>query len=556
MAAVVPVAARAGVPAPATPCGSVAAPATVSRTYSPDRARTYDYVAVEVPEGTTRIEVGYRWVDHAQQRGLPANPATDTLAPSVLDLGLWEGGTTDDSGFRGWSGSRQGRLDKGQAPVWVAEADAERGYVPGPITPGPWFVEVGVAAVGPDGATVEVQVACRSDVGAGAAPVDPVDPDHVADPSPGWFHGDFHLHAFHSHPCGPAYTGPPNACGHPSMIAQARAAGLDIVPVTEYVTTRHWGELGPVQRANPDLLVWPGREIITYQGHAVTLNDTGVAEYRHGHDGITLPQVQRRITDAGGLFGVAHPTIFPGPLFRGFCRGCELEVSGLDWDRVDTIEVLTGPAMADLSDAHGSFPSTHGHGLYAEQPFIPTAIDFWEDKLLSGHKIAPVSGSDSKGVDGAAQRNRKGYGSSATAVRADRLSVAAVSEAIRAGRVYVRARGVDESPELDLAVRSVDGAHTGTFGSVLPVAAALMDVQVRGAAGQVLRITRNGDVVASVPIAGADQTITVPIHRSPGEERAGSRLGTFWRVDTVDARGVTTIGNAVFLAGPVLPPVM
>ena len=33
--------------------------------------------------------------------------------------------------------------------------------------------------------------------------------------------------------------------------------------VTEYVTGRHWDTLGAVQRANPDLVIWPGREVIT-----------------------------------------------------------------------------------------------------------------------------------------------------------------------------------------------------------------------------------------------------------------------------------------------------
>lgn len=517
---------------------------TFAGTAAPEDARTYRMLGVDVGEGTTGLRLSYGWAASA-----PSTPATGT----TFDLGLWQGGADPEHAtFRGWSGSREGLASTG--PIEVSRAaSTTRGYVPGDITPGRWWVELGIAAVAPGGASWHVEVRCL-----GGDPGPPFVPQPITAPptvrrGPAWYHGDFHFHGRHSNHCASGWIAPetPSGCPvYPSIHEQARAAGLDFAAVTDYVTTAHWGELGAAQTATADFLWWPSREVITYYGHATVFGETpsGV-DHRHGLGGVTIGDIQLGAVDDDALFGVAHPTIFPGPVFRSFCRGCEWELSDqIDWAKVATVEVLTGPVLSDLSDAGG--PGTASQGLTAEQPFVATAIDFWEDLLRRGYKVAPVSGSDSKGVEAtAADRNRKGYGSSATAVYADNLSVAALGRAVLAGRTYVRTRGVDESPLLALTVTPVGGGAPGTFGSVLHADAAIMTVQVSGGDGQVLRVTRNGTPVLALPIVGSDATLSVPIFRAPGEEDPESPLGTFWRVDTLDARSLTTIGNAVFLDG-------
>jgi len=573
-----------------TLCGS--APTAVTRAYSSDQARTYDYVPFTVPDGAVRVEVGYRWVDHAVEQGLPDVPITQT----VFDLGLWNGPTDDDANLVGWSGSRQGRLDQEKPPVWVAANSAERGYRPVTINPGPWHVEVGVAAVGPMGATVHLEVACYDTDELDGRSVDdgrdrtgpPSQTDAVRECETGaesggcWYHADFHLHGRHSNPGAPDWA---------DLADQVRAAALDIAPVTDYVTTAHWDELGAAQQtelasateSNPDaVLIWPGREIITYFGHAIALagpdRRAGGAigdgaprhdvDYRHGYQPegratpISIADIVDDATGQGDRIHVAHPTIFPGPLFRSFCRGCEFELTDqIPWHKVSGIEVVTGPVLADLSDLSGSFPSTHSAGGSLQNPFIEPAIDFWEDRLAAGFKIAPVSGSDSKGVDDADQRERKGYGSSATAILAAELSIDAIRSALDAGHVYVRTRGVAHSPTLDVEVVGHDAAgnrSTGTFGDLVPVSAGLMAVTVGAPEGgtlegQYLRIVRNGNITAVVPLRGESQKLSIPVIRVTAEERqpedGGTPLGTFWRVDVGDARSLTAIGNAVFLTG-------
>lgn len=514
----------------ATLCTPDGGPVVMAGSVGPANAKTYRSLPFEVAPGTTRVEVGYRWDDNVPLPGTPAN----VLVQTVLDLGLWdEGGVGSPDGFRGWSGSRQGKTAAGQAPIWVQADSAERGYRPGPVEPGPWSVDLGIASVAPQGATYAVTLRCL------ATPVGPpfvaqaVNPTYVADPTPGWYHGDFHMHGRHSHSNAPDWDG---------FVAFARDAGLDFLPVTDYVTDQHQRELGSVQEANPDVLIWPGREVITYFGHATVLGETpSVVDWRHGAaPGVSLGDIQRKSVADGALFGIAHPTIFPTPLFASFCRGCEFTLDDqIHLDAVATMEVLTGPILVDDKEIGG-----RGAGYKIQNPFVTTAVDRWQRLLLAGHKITAVSGSDDK--------LGPGLGSSATAVYATELSRPALKAAVSAGHAYVRTRGAGvalPSPTLEMTATTSDGQR-GIFGDVLRANAATVTVRVIGAAGQTLLITRDGQSAGAVPITSNDFTHAFTALRSP---RSGP-LGTFWRVDTLapptasSGPYLSTIGNPIFLA--------
>lgn len=506
-------------------CSPDQGPVELSGELSAAAAKTYLLLPFEVMAGTGRVEVGYSWADS----GSGGTPLTQT----VFDLGLWdEAGYRSPAGFRGWSGSRQGRIDAGQEPVFVQADTAERGYVPGAIKPGLWHVELGVAAVAPDGANWRVRIQCKR-ASPGAVPIDdPVDRAHVADAAAGWYHADFHMHGYHSNPDAPSWA---------DFVAQAREAELDVLVVTEYVTGQHWRRLGAVQRSNPDLLIWPGREIITYFGHANTFGETyDVLEYRHGLEDVRLADIQAAAKASGALFQVNHPQTFRGALFENFCRGCGFELDDeLDWDRVDTIEVHNGPVLVTGSELGvGAVPGQ------TENPFTQPAIDLWEAKLNAGFRITATSGSDSKGVDAPADRPRKGYGSSATAIFADNLSRDAVSAALRAGRAYIKTRGARFSPHVEMTAS--DGAATVMFGGSLAAESAKLRVEVRGGANQTLRLIANGDVVLLVPIPADEFSQDFPIQRVALTE---GPLGTFWRVDIADEQALTIIGNPIFLTG-------
>ena len=503
-------------------CTPGGAPVVFTGSVGPQDAKTYRDLPFEVTAGTTRVEVGYSWADVLP---LPSTPVSG-LVQTVFDLGLWdEGGVGAPDGFRGWSGSRQGKTAEGQDPIWVQADTAERGYRPGPVEPGTWNVDLGVAAVAPAGATYEVTVRClAAPVGPAFVPR-PVDATHVADPDPGWYDGDLHLHAYHSHPRGLA---------GPAMADAARAAGLDFVPVTEYVTDQHHRELGPTQEANPDLVLWPGREVITYFGHAIVLGETPRAvDWRHGAPGVTLRGIQDASVADGALFGIAHPTIFPTPAFASFCRGCEFTLGDqVDWDQVTTLEVVTGPVFVSSADV--GLPEL---GVEIQNPFILTAMELWQRLLLQGHKITAVSGSDDK-LGGE-------YGTAVTSVYAQQLSRPALQDALRAGHAYIRTRGAFDSPTVEVVGTTPDGQQ-GIVGDTLYADSGTVTVRVQGGAGQLMSITRDGLLVSALPIDSDDFTHSFPIDRGP----TAGPLGSFWRVDTFDLAALTTIGNPIFLADP------
>ncbi len=469
------------------------APTVLAGTFAPEEHKTYRLLPVVVPEGTRRLEVGYRWW-----------PEHDT----VLDLGLWDtAGYRAAEGFRGWSGSRAARAHQGEDPVWIEEGAADRCYRAGVIEPGVWWVELGVGEVSAEGSSYEVRVAARSTAsGRQAPPLDPVDADHVAD-GPGWYHADLHQHGRHSHPRAPEWD---------EVVERSRAAGLRILPILDYVTPWHWDELGTVQRANPDLLVFPSREVITYFGHAVVQGETrGLVEYRHGFEDVDLGAIQREAVERGALFQIAHPTTYPESIFGSHCRGCEFTLDDrIDWDLVTSIEVVTGPVLL-------------GEPPDYPNPFVETALQRWRDLLAAGHRLTAVCGSDDKlGPD---------YGSSATALWCTELSRAGVVDALRAGHAYVRTHGALASPELE--VRAGEAMMGDTV-----VGEAELEVIVRGGQGQELRLLRDGEVVHVEDLTREDVTVRHPIGPHPGS----GPLGTAWEVQTIDAVAPTTVANPVF----------
>lgn len=500
-------------------------------------AKTYSVHPFRVVDGVGRIEMRYGWTEH--QPSLSSVPAVGSFVATTLDLGLWDQhGYRDAKGFRGWSGSREGRIDHDQAPIFVQADSAERGYLPGKIEPGVWYADLGVGAVSPQGADWTLTIACKAGDGGTTPAADPVDKTHVANAAPGWYYGDMHMHAYHSNPNAPDWD---------EFVARSRDAKLDFLMVTEYVTTEHWRTLGAVQRANPDLIIWPGREIITYYGHVMSQGETPhLSEYRHGFEDIDIGDIQKAIKADGALFQINHPTSFPPPLFSNFCRGCYFQLGdAIDWDQVDTMEILNGPVLTTASDL--GLPLSQPT---IENPFMTTAIRLWEKELRAGHRITGVSGSDSKGVETTdAERQRAGWGSSATAVYARELSRAALTEGLQAGHVYVRTRGVDRSPALEFTATTADG-QSGIFGDTLTVGdrePVTLTTVVTGGQGQVLSYIENGVPVRIVPITSDPFSSTITVTRQPGTE---GPLGTFWRIETRDLTSRTTLGNPVFLKGP------
>ena len=109
---------------------------------------SYLQIPFTVPAGTTAIRIRYCW----------DSPPSGT----TLDMGVYQpagGGVPGPAQRRGWSGSAVRDLAiavNGFSPPSVYEADRKayvhgyttRAYQPGPLPPGQWTAELGIAAVG------------------------------------------------------------------------------------------------------------------------------------------------------------------------------------------------------------------------------------------------------------------------------------------------------------------------------------------------------------------------------------------------------------------------
>lgn len=450
---------------------------------------SYVLVPFDVPEGATRVGVK---VCYDQ----PPSP-TSAQIKHTLDLGLYEArgsdGTYDEDEFRGWGGSSR-------PSVLVTPEEATVGFKPGAIPAGEWAAEIGVAAVaGVAEGDPDESVAWRLEIftGSNAADLDrawvPAAYDETpADKQTRWYTGDFHVHAEHSSPNDAsmektfdyAFTQPPDG------------AGLDFITLSDYVTDRHWDEIGHLQDEYPGKLVMRSAEVITYRGHINNHGSATYVDYRTGpifelREGklteVRGPQAASRIFDdihaAGGYTQVNHPTTFPAvvPGFSNLCRGCSWEYSDEEtkWDEVDAFEVQTGPAGTS---------EPHGHEL-GPNPFAPLAIQWWDELRAAGHRITAVGSSDSHHAGDGNGTTQSPIGEATTVVYAKELSEEGVQDAIEAGHAYVKFFS-PQGPDLRFDAVALKGPGNGKgkgrpkamMGDVLPVESAHFVARVMGAA--------------------------------------------------------------------------
>ncbi len=471
-------------PAPSTSFGPASCPgAPISPTqvvtgqFDASLQGSFVDLPFDVPAGTTAVRVKYCY-----------DPPIGPFTKHTLDLGIYQPRRSPSRPwgrreFRGWGGSShpdvivspEGFSTEAEYklnPTGNAPGKTTRGFLPGPIPAGQWAVELGVAAViTPDLGDADGQVGWRVEIELSSDPANADEPyqpapydRRPANPSPGWYAGDLHVHAEHS------------ALGDATMTAafdfafrplDAGGAGLDFITLDDYVTGSSWGEIGRYQQTYPGKLIARGDEIITYHGHTNNQVSARYVDYRTGpiyerRDDGTLVQVRgtrppREIFDdvhaAGGFTQINHPTIFPSstPFFAQLCRGCpwDYSESETDYSKVDAIEVSTGPP-----------PPLN--------TFTANAIAFWEHALDLGNKIAAVGVSDSHRAGNAAGglTPQAPIGTATTVIHADRLSERGIKEAVEAGHTYVKLTG-NAGLDIRFTGKTRRQRHRAIFGDTL-----------------------------------------------------------------------------------------
>lgn len=366
-----------------------------------------DHVLVpfRVPPGTREIEVRH----------------DDGSEVDILDWGLLGPG----GAFRGWGGGNP-------EPAVVGEASASRSYVPGPIDPGEWSVVVGKAKIVSSSVSYDLEVVLRDAPTLAPQPERRpfVDPGALRE-GPGWFAGDFHVHSRESGDATATLD---------EIAALAVEQGLDFVVVTDHDTTTGSDFLSEAQARWPELLLVPGTEYTTYDGHATAYGATRWVDHKLGLGDLTIEDAVAAYVDDGVFFSLNHPALDLGDL----CIGCAWALPIPDG--VGGIEIATG----------GAEP--------AGQLFTPLVIERWEVLAAEGRLLTPLGGSDDHraGQDTGPLGAR--IGEPVTMVWADELSIDAIRRGLVAGRTVVKLQD-QHDPMVALAVDGVTATARVTGGA-------------------------------------------------------------------------------------------
>ncbi|NUR27153.1 MAG: PHP domain-containing protein, partial [Catenulispora sp.] len=207
-------------------------------------AADFVYLPLEIPAGVRQIDVQYSYDRPSVPNGTKGNSC---------DIGIFDerGIELGGKGFRGWSGGFRTAFS-------ISTSDATPGYLHGPVNRGTWHLVLGPYQVAPQGLNYQVQVTLTYGK-AGAAFVPDYPPTRAKGRGRAWYRGDCHLHTVYS-----------DGKRLPAEVAAgARAAGLDFMVSTDHNTSSSHAVWG--QYAGLDLLIIPGEEVTTRNGHWVAL---------------------------------------------------------------------------------------------------------------------------------------------------------------------------------------------------------------------------------------------------------------------------------------------
>ncbi|HEY8573012.1 CehA/McbA family metallohydrolase [Phenylobacterium sp.] len=454
--------------------------------------QTYREVPFRVPPGVTRLTIQFAYTGREQR--------------AVIDLGL-----RDPQRFRGWSGGNKSRFT-------ISEAEATPSYLPGPLPSGEWKLVLGVPSVR-EGVRAEytARIWFERDMRFAGFAEGPLKT------GPAWYRGDLHMHTAHSDGSCPSASGKKVPCPVYRTVEAASARGLDFIAVTDHNATSQNAALRELQPAFDKLLLIPGREVTTFQGHANVFGPSAFLDFQlTSKRAPTMAVVQRQVARAGGVFSVNHP----GQPSGAACMGCGWTSKDTDYAAVQAVEAVNGSSIGQYGGAEG-----------------PTSgIPFWEARLSEGFRITAIGGSDNHDPT-IAPLNTNAIGLPTTVVRAENLSQEAILAGIRAGRVFVDVTG---SRDKLLEVTAQAAGRSAEMGGALEAAAGAavrLSARVVGAAGGTARVAWNGPALGAAGeqrLSGADQTVAFQL--------AGDGRPRWLRVDVRGPDGsLWLLGNPIFL---------
>jgi hypothetical protein len=399
---------------------------------------SYIQVPFVVPAGTERVTLTFDYTGKEQH--------------TALDLGL-----LDPVELRCWCGGNKSLLT-------VGIADATPSCLPGIIPPGKWNVLIGVPNIRPivqSHYTVKVYFSST-----GAVASEPAVLNAPLRAGPAWYRGDLHLHTAQSDGQCPSQSGKMVPCPVYFTAEAAARRGLDFIAITDHNASSQYNPMRELQPYFDKLLLIPGREITTFQGHINFLGTIDFVDFRLGSKDVPdMNTLLRSAASLGGLTSINHPGDPSGEI----CMGCGwTPATKVDMHLLTAVEAVNG----------GS-----------EQYGIPN-IPFWDQQLNNGCRLTGIGGSDNhlpmQPLDGIGS-----IGSPTTVVYATELSTPAILAGIRAGNQVV---------------------HAGDLLTAPAGEAVNFDARVTVAAGGTVRWLKDGQEVAlktGAAVSSADQSFSL-----------------------------------------------
>ena len=422
--------------------------------------QSYVKVPFAVPAGTERVTITFTYTEKEQH--------------TALDLGL-----LDPAGLRCWSGGNKPTLT-------VGLMDATPSCLPGAIPSGTWNVLIGVPNIR---AAVESHYTIHIYLSRTGAVADL--PQILREPlraGPAWFRGDLHMHTAHSDGQCPSQTGKTVPCPLFFTVDAAARRGLDFIAITDHNASSQYDAMRELQPYFDKLLLIPGREITTFQGHINFLGSTDFVNFQL--DGRTVPDVNKLLESAarvGAITSINHPLSPSGEI----CLGCGWKPSTpVDMHLLTGVEAVNGGSQQ--------------HGL--------SDLPFWNQELNRGCRLTGIGGSDNHRPMQPLDQIGS-IGSPTTVVFAADLSTPAILDGIRAGHVFIDVVGTRDRL---LEATAQAGNHTVHAGDLLSAAAGHQvefSAHVAAAAGGTLHWIEDGQEVRSAngaAISTADSTQTLP----------------------------------------------
>jgi hypothetical protein len=489
--------------------------------------QTWRLVPFEVPQGTTRISVDFDY--------------TTRDLHTTIDLGvLGPDGFRGQDGLRGWSGGNKRSFT-------ISATDATPSYLPGLIRPGKWHLLLGIPNIRHD-----TQAQFTANIRFGREGADAAaETGPVLRAEPGWYRGDLHMHTAHSDGTCLSRLKQRVPCPLFFTANTASERGLDFIAITDHNTSSHADAIRELQPYFDDLLLIPGHEITTFQGHANLFGTVPMLDFRVGSAEVPdWNALLSSVEHAGAVISINHPVRPSGEQ----CMGCGWTPQGpVQYERMQAVEVV------NALDADTAWSGIKFWEALLDRGLRPTALGGSDnhDALRPAVNLAQLRqphDAEAPSPETLANLRRAGgvIGTPTTVIYADSLSQAGIVAGIRRGRVFIDVQGT-RNRALDLtASADQQTAHMGDLLQVSKGARVRFEGTVNGVEGGEIQVILDGH--------------TVPLLRDSHIEAPAKSFGFTWRADgkrhwlRIDVRDsdshLALLGNPIYLSatgGPARP---